>query len=308
MIDRTSHIEELFERQLRSWELALSNYLQLDEARTREIVFDNFSVFVQYNPGRIRSSAANVDQKSIAERPCFLCSANRPSMQEEVAAGNDFIFLINPYPIFRKHLTIPSVRHTPQRISGHFDDLLELSVALPGYVFFYNGPECGASAPDHLHFQAGNRNFLPVEKDFENQNNIIQVRSGSLNIWKWQNYLRGIITISSFIQAEVSAYFEDLMQRFSKLQTGKIEPMINILVYYSGNKWIVHLIPRKAHRPAQYFTGNEEKLVVSPASVDLGGVIITPREVDFERLNNDIVRDIFSQVCYTDKEIEQLIN
>lgn len=308
MTELSTQTEELLREQLSSWELARSNYELLDKVLVKELCFDGFSVFVQFNPGRIVSTAAKVDKKSIGERPCFLCPANRPAEQDGVNAGNDLVVLVNPFPIFRKHLTIPSLNHTDQQISGNFSEMLRLARELQEYVIFYNGPQCGASAPDHLHFQAGNRGFIPVEKDFENLNNSVQVRENDgIKYRLWKNYLRGIITLTGSSGAGLALAFEEFLGKFSMIQPDRPEPMINILTCFSGDKWTIHLIPRRQHRPEQYFASDERKIIVSPASVDIGGVIITPRKEDFERLDEELVSDIFSQVCYSEKEVEQFI-
>ncbi len=38
-------------------------------------------------------------------------------------------------------------------------------------------------------------------------------------------------------------------------------------------------------------------MLISPASVDMGGVFITPLEKDFERLDADLIRRIFAELC-----------
>ncbi len=161
------HTELLIADQLGNWELAKNNYNGLKKIILREIVFDNdFRIKIQFNPERIRSSAAKVDAISIQERPCFLCMKNLPPEQRWVDFKGKFNILVNPFPIFTKHLTIASKEHTNQRIDGYFDYLLQISESLSDYVVFYNGAQCGASAPDHFHFQAGIKGFLPIEDEF----------------------------------------------------------------------------------------------------------------------------------------------
>ncbi len=300
--------EELFRRQLVSWGLARDNFLQLGNVLTRNIDFDRFSITIQFNPGRIISSSARVDPKSVSERPCFLCGANRPAEQEELSAGNDMIILVNPFPIFSKHLTIPSIYHTKQAINGRFSEMLRLAKELPDYTIFYNGPECGASAPDHFHFQATGRNFLPIEHDFTRGEKTKLIKStGSLKVFLWEDYLRGIISVRGSSDEEMIPFFDNVMHKLSQMQPGRPEPMINCLAGYAGNEWIVHLIPRKKHRPSQYFAGGDERILVSPASVDLGGVIVTPREEDYYNIDRLAVIDIFSQICFTENEVAGLI-
>ena len=142
-------IEQLIDQQLRDWTFAAQQYEGLQQTQCRELMIDGSVYRIQYNPARAVSSGAKVDKATLAQRPCFLCDANRPSQQQGVAFGADYQVLLNPFPIFEKHLTLPTTQHTPQSIEHRFADLLDAAEALPGYVVFYNGPYSGASAPDH---------------------------------------------------------------------------------------------------------------------------------------------------------------
>jgi hypothetical protein len=302
-------ISDLFKAQLGDWELAGTNYRLLEKVKTRHLTFPGFEVLLQFNPERIVSSAAKVDAKSIGARPCFLCEKNRPFQQRGVRFESDFTVLVNPFPIFSRHLTIPSDEHTDQRIRYNFGKMLSLAEALPDYVIFYNGPRCGASAPDHFHFQAGNRGFMPVEKDFSSGRFAVHefTRKGA-EVWYWRDYLRGIISLKGQEREHLETLFHKFFERFSALQPDEPEPMMNILVYKTEKIWIVHLIPRLMHRPVRFFMEGKDQLLISPASVDLGGVVITPREEDFRKIKSGDISDIFRQVCYTDEEIYHLIS
>lgn len=162
-------IHNLLTGQLASWETARNNYAALSGVRVKELNVNGIPYKVQFNPARIVSSGAKVDAKSIQERKCFLCPANLPPVQKGIPFGGHYHILVNPFPIFPRHLTIPELAHTPQRIASRFTDMLELAEALTEYTIFYNGPRCGASAPDHAHFQAGNKGFMPIEKDWRGQ-------------------------------------------------------------------------------------------------------------------------------------------
>lgn len=304
----TDKVNDLFISQLSEWELAKINYGQLSRVKTKRISFGSFEVLVQFNPERIRSSAAKVDAKSIEARPCFLCKANRPKEQRDLPFKNDYTILVNPFPIFSRHLTISKDRHIDQRIRNSFDDLLILAGALPGFVVFYNGPQCGASAPDHLHFQAGNRGLMPIEDDFQIGKHTVRlhIKSG-IGIWNWTNYLRGIITLKGSDIRGLSSVFDLIYKRLADIQHDKPEPLLNILAYMHADGLIIHIIPRKVHRPSQFFLEGNDKILLSPASVDLGGVLITPREEDFERLGRDDVTDIFHQVCFNEEELADII-
>jgi hypothetical protein len=301
-------IDKLISTQLSGWELARVNYDQLRLVRTRSISFGSFEIIIQFNPGRIRSSAASVDAKSIESRPCFLCEMNRPLEQRGVEFGDDMTILVNPFPIFPRHLTIPSVGHTLQRILPNFGSMLKLARSIPGFTIFYNGPECGASAPDHFHFQAGNKGFMPIENDYR-EGNMLELLSFStgLKIFKWNSYKRNILTIKGDNIENISGFFNRFHNSFSKLQPEKQEPMVNILAGYESDEWIIHIMPRKLHRPAQYFLDGGERILLSPASVDLGGVIITPREEDFNKISKSDIEDIFSQVCLDNIEFQSVL-
>jgi ATP adenylyltransferase/5',5'''-P-1,P-4-tetraphosphate phosphorylase II len=305
----TDSITDLFTSQLSDWPLAKLNYSQLEKVRTRELDFGTFKIFVQFNPERIRSSAAKVDDKSIGERPCFLCSKNRPAEQQGLVFEKRFTILVNPFPIFERHLTVPSELHTDQRIGNNFDSLLSLSKAMPLYTVFYNGPQCGASAPDHFHFQAGNNGFMPIESDFhDGKHTVLHSSEKGIEIWKWKGYLRGIITLKSSDGKQLVRVFDRIFARLSETQPDRPEPMLNLLAGHSFGEWIIHIIPRKRHRPVQFFSSGSDQILISPAAVDLGGVIITPREEDFNRVSKSDIEDIFRQVCFEEMELTGLLN
>jgi hypothetical protein len=302
-------IKDLYIEQLSSWELARVNYSMLEKVLVKELKFGDISVFVQFNPERIRSTAADTGAAAIGKRPCFLCEANRPGEQKGIDLKTGLTVLINPYPIFDLHLTIPAKEHTPQFIKGRFLQMLDLAAELPGYTIFYNGPRCGASAPDHFHFQACESNRLPVVKDFQSGKFITAIHdSGPDEVWLWHDYLRGILTLSGSSAGYLEAAFERFMNIFQSYGNEPGEPMINCLATYSVDRWTIHLIPRKSHRPHQYFVTGEERLLVSPASVDLGGVVIVPRQTDYDRLSEDLLSDVFAQVCFNDREMNQMIS
>jgi hypothetical protein len=182
--------------------------------------------------------------------------------------------------------------------------MLGLAQALPEYVIFYNGPQCGASAPDHLHFQAGNKGFLLIEDDFRNKGLCRKVEvDHDTEIWSWHKYGRGIMTLRGSDKETLEAAFDKFCSRFALTQPERPEPMLNILASYSDGTWIIHVIPRKLHRPSCYFAEGKDKILLSPASVDIGGVLITPREEDFIKITSADISGIFMQVCLTDKEI-----
>jgi ATP adenylyltransferase/5',5'''-P-1,P-4-tetraphosphate phosphorylase II len=292
-------LREYTEAQKQVWPLAAANYKGLEKVEERSFQFDGFEIRVQFNPERMRSSSANVDKQSIAARKCFLCNENRPPEQNAIAFGDQFLILVNPFPIFRYHFTISCNAHIDQRFIPNVRSLLELAQAMEGFTVFYNGPECGASAPDHLHFQAGESSFMPVSKDFDllKQTARKLYAVAETQVWAFDHYLRKMISIESTSMEEVLKIVNIYYHHFQAMQPEKIEPMMNALCLFSGGKWTVHLFPRKAHRPTQFFAEGTEQILISPGSVDFGGVFILPRQEDFEKITRDDIVDILGQVC-----------
>ncbi|MCX6237253.1 MAG: DUF4922 domain-containing protein [Bacteroidia bacterium] len=290
--------KELIRQQTGEWDLAAKNYGGLRKVKVKTIDFGDYNIDIQFNPERIVSSAAKVDARSIQARPCFLCQKNLPSQQRWLSFDNEYLVLVNPFPIFPEHLTIPNVIHTDQRIIGSFGRMLDLAAKLDDFVIFYNGPKCGASAPDHLHFQAGNKGFLPIEFDFSNGKCCREVRrTGSVTISHWPDYQRGIITLNGNDKTALVDCFNQIYAKLQILQPNEAEPMLNILATFKNGEWIIHIFPRTLHRPAQYFETGDKQIVLSPAAVDMGGVLITPREEDFIKISKEDVIGIFEQVC-----------
>jgi len=293
-------IDALFTGQFQEWELARHNYSLLENVRTRKLDFGTFEVSVQFNPERMRSSAAKVDTRSIGERPCFLCSKNRPPEQRGLSFKNGLTFLVNPFPIFNRHLTIPSDNHTDQRIGNNFGAMLSLSQAIPSFTVFYNGPRCGASAPDHFHFQAIHRNMLPIESEYKGN------QSGRLTIFDDTEIQsvkldqRRLLAITGSDQDSLIRVFGVIYHLLEESLPAADEPMLNILTWYDSGKWIILIFPRKQHRPSQYFEAGDRQILLSPASIDLGGVLILPRNPDFEKISKDDATDILNQVCVDD--------
>ena len=299
---------QLIKEQQQEWELARNNYAGLKNVKTRKLAFDGFDMVVQFNPERIRSSAAKVDTKSIEARPCFLCEQNRPKEQRGIPLLDHYQILVNPFPIFPEHLTIPHLDHTDQLIEGKFSDMLEIAKALEDFTVFYNGPKCGASAPDHFHFQAGIKRFMPIERDHRNGSFFHYSKSVmDVEVIKWTDYLRTILTFSARDKDQIASIFSKLFTRLKAQQPEEAEPMLNILASFQGSRWTVHIFPRQLHRPWQYFEDGEKQILLSPASVDMGGVLITPREEDYDKISMKDTEDIFRQVCLDDQRFEEII-
>ena len=307
MNNYSEQVEKLIEQQLVVWQTPRDNYAALQNVEVKEFKVKRSTIKVQFNPARIESSAAKVDNKSLKERKCFLCAANRPEVQEGIAWGENYTILINPFPIFPKHLTIPCNDHTDQRILSRIGDMMAIAKDLPGFTLFYNGPKCGASAPDHMHFQAGNRGFLGFETDYlaADKKEVISNAGATLSL------LSGLANAAFLIEAvEIDAATELCVTLYNALEIpeGEEEPMLNILCWSEEGKWKVAVFPRRKHRPACYSAEGDANILISPASVDMGGVFITPLEKDFKKITADDLEQILDEVCLDQSGVEKILN
>lgn len=301
----SKQIERLLDDQLAVWESARNNYRALESVRVKELTLDGCTVKVQFNPARIVSSAAKVDTKSLKERKCFLCAENRPEVQEGLLDG-DYTWLINPFPIFPRHFTIPVNDHTPQRIDCRFGDMLRLAREADDFVLFYNGPKCGASAPDHAHFQAGNKGFLPLGEAVKNCRRIPVLTLGSARLSQMEDYVCPFFLIEADKADEAEALFGKLYEAL-EIKPDETEPMMNLLAWYESGSWTVAIFPRAQHRPSCYFAEGEENILLSPASVDMGGVFITPLEKDFEKIEARHLAKILAEVCLDREQMYEIV-
>jgi ATP adenylyltransferase (5'',5''''''-P-1,P-4-tetraphosphate phosphorylase II) len=206
----SAQVQNLLQEQMNAWELARNNYEALSQVRVKELNFNKFKIKVQFNPARIVSSSAKVDSKSIQERKCFLCEQNRPVEQKGIPFGDNYVVLVNPFPIFPKHLTIPACEHVDQLIFNRFGDMLDLAYNLDEFTIFYNGPKCGASAPDHVHFQAGSKGFLPIEKEWKMFADSEVLEYQSAKLFLLDSYLRGTLVIESESKDSAVKLFEKI--------------------------------------------------------------------------------------------------
>ena len=306
MMTLQEQVSALFEEQKQGWALLGSNWALLDQVRVREFRFDGTVIRVQYNPRRIVSSAAKVDKASIEQRSCFLCPENRPPEEQGVWFGGDYEILCNPFPIFRQHFTIAHRAHTPQVIRSEITSLLELARELPSLVVFYNAPACGASAPDHLHFQAGNRGLMPIEEELATLKKRYGRRltgSEAPAVTAISDGLRNFFLLESGDRESLENAFYLIFDHMEVYQ--EAEPMLNLLAYFDGS-WQLLLFPREKHRPWQYFEEGERNILLSPAAVDMGGTLITPLEKDFNAITGEAISDIFAQVTCSAAHFDQI--
>ena len=293
--------KRLFEIQSQEWPMLATGVESLDSVKIKSFQFDGFKLKAQYNAGRITSTSAKVDLKSISERKCFLCSTNLPEEQKGILYDDNYIILCNPFPIFPTHFTLTNKEHQPQRILNTFPDMMNLSKDLAKYYsVIYNGPRCGASAPDHLHFQAGNKNFMPIDDEFhliknEYGNEIFE--DDNLSVYAIDDGLRKFISIESLDESLILQTFNKFYSTYSELMNEKQEPMINLISFYEEEfGWRVIIFLRAKHGPDIYFAEDPTKMLVSPAAIDLGGICVFPREEDFNRIKKEMIFDIFKEV------------
>lgn len=302
-MDTLNNIDNFIKEQLREWPMAASNFDALKGVEVKELIVDGMPVKVQFNPARAVSSGAKVDAASIKARKCFLCEENRPKEQRGIEWG-DYTVLINPFPIFPRHLTIPT-GHTDQLIKGRIADMLRLADELPGYTVFYNGPRCGASAPDHMHFQAGNSEFLPLDNIVNKAEKKPVISVGDSRLYSVDSMPLKMFVIDAHNVSQGVKLF-NLLYNCLPVPEGEAEPMMNILCYKNGNNTTLVIIPRKKHRPSFYGTEKEGDMMISPASVDLAGVFITPRREDFDRIDTGIIRKIYDEVGFSADDMKKI--
>lgn len=299
----------LLKMQIDSWDLAKTNYRDLASIKKKAFSFDGFDIQIQFNPGRIVSSSAKVDAKSIGERPCFLCPKNLPNEQKGLVCKNDYLLLVNPFPIFEEHFTIPHFNHNPQEIYSNFADMLFIAKELgEKYTLFYNGPQCGASAPDHMHFQASPKNAMPIENQDEYLNKSSEkiFQNDAVTVSVITHYLRNLFLIESNSIEQLTTEFQKLYASIKEITNSDFEPLMNIIVSFDES-WRVYIFPRKAHRPKEFFLEGDDKILLSPAAVDFGGLLITPREEDFNKITKKDIISIFQQTTCDDATIEKII-
>jgi SpoIID/LytB domain protein len=295
--------QQLLEEQQRDWKLATENYRALDQVMTKDFWLDGALVRLQCNPKRLVSSAANVSAAAVEARPCFLCAENRPAQQKGLNL-DDYTLLVNPFPVFPKHYTLVG-RHEPQCMEGRFGSMLRLARALDDCVVFYNGPRCGASAPDHLHFQAGNKGSLPLESQVASLKAsfepVVSVEGVTVSCLRGLN--RGGWLLEGRNEDSLTLVFDRL---YNLLKTSTEEPMMNVLAWFQDTEWQVVVFPRKAHRPSCYREEGDGKRLISPASVEMGGLIVAARLEDFERLTEAEIRRILEEVSWSEASVSAL--
>ena len=311
-----SPLQRFFNRQLEKWEAARQRYHDLRSAKTRELAVGTYSIQVQWNPARMVSTGAKIDQKTIAERPCFLCEKNRPKEQIKKEVDGQYELLVNPFPILQQHFTIPSLKHQPQRILDSYSEIHKLLEEYPEMLVFYNGPQCGASAPDHAHFQAGTSGLLPLQMSWQRLSRNLTTLV-SLNDDEDISLIDDYPCTALLIRSRSQYGDEQLFRRFYEALEGvrsqasgnsSDEPMMNIVSWRSNDDFLSVVFPRTKHRPDCYFKEGAEQFVISPGALDMAGLIITPRQEDYERLTPEIALGILDEITLKGEALQQLID
>ena len=341
-------VEAFHASEIANWALAAENYKALenveiaplnptpkgsaapDAADAMPVMGDaeGISLLVQWNPARIVSTGARIDPKTISERPCFLCNHNRPKEQHSLPTERHYEILLNPYPILPGHLTIPTRRHQPQSIFAHFSTMRRLAWQMPGHIIFYNGPECGASCPDHCHLQAGLRGVVPIEKEWkqyetqltklypltsQQEAEIEDAGNGrDSGLYMLNTWACPVFVIRS-LPTEPDSILCQRLYNALPVPEGSPEPRMNVICWRQDwgagreNELVAVIFPRKKHRPNCYYAQGEQQMLVSPGALDMGGLIITPREEDFRKMTFERAVDILREVTMTEEELKPVV-
>lgn len=312
-----NQIDKFVKDQLSVWPLAAENYRSLKKAGSKVLSIGGLPVTVQLNPCRRISSEASLDKESINRRPCFLCPENRPAeqtnMEFEGRKGRRYRVTLNPYPIFPSHLVISSFEHTPQSIWHRYQDLLDFVRENNEYLGFYNGPESGASAPDHMHFQACPQGLTPLQnrvdellaagddKTLDYLTNVKEARLFHLN-----EYARGVFVLCGATAKSTAKLFYRLLD-CAPVPDGSSEPKMNIIAWCHEGEYRTAVIFRERHRPHNYSSSGADHLAMSPGCADLAGVYVTTREEDFDKLDAGLLSQVVREIAASEETEKEII-
>jgi hypothetical protein len=284
----------LLRQQIATWPMLRDAIASFDQVEYQSFDVKGSEVLTQFNPKRIVSAGANVDAATIGHRPCFLCPDNLPEEEKGVAFGESFVVLCNPFPVLKDHLVVAARAHTPQAIAGNFGAFLDLTRELGrGWFTLYNGPQCGASAPDHLHFQACSTRRVPLFDDvpFFSKH---KLANGIMMLIE-DRYRLNFVAVRADDRQTLSRWFDRAVSLLAEVTGEAQEPMLNLVASYDG-QWTVFLFPRAKHRPDRYFAEGDEQLLVSPGAIDLAGVMVVPRPDHFARITKEDLERIYAEV------------
>lgn len=298
--DLRAEVRALIAQQIVAWPMLREAVSGLAQVQLKPMRVKGTELNVQFNPMRVVSTTARVDAASIQQRPCFLCPANLPPEEKGIAFGRDFVVLCNPFPVLPDHLVISSREHIPQLMADSFRDYLAVTEALREEWFtVYNGPRCGASAPDHLHFQACAASAIPLFREIEGWESFqfpVTSFQREVEVFVPAEYRVNLLAFRSSDREALVKSFEVALKSLAELTGAGDEPLINLAATCGENGWTVVIFPRGKHRPDCFFAEGEAKLTVSPAAIDLSGVFVTPHREHFERITADDVERICEEV------------
>ena len=310
-----ARVSAMIAQQRATWPLLREGYDALAEIETKRIAVASSEIVVQHNPKRIRSTAAAVDKTSLDKRPCFLCAENLPVEEKGIAYGTELVILCNPFPILDRHLSIVHRRHIEQKIEGNVETLLAMAADLaPDYFVLYNGPRCGASAPDHLHFQACSRKLLPVEQELASGDvteeahcsACEETQRDSFELFSLEGFGRSVIVFRGNDAEEIALWFYRVLDRLPRDAEG-VEPMMNIICTYERGTYTLYMFPRTRHRPSCFFAEGDERLLISPGAIDMAGVVVVPEREHFARLGRQQMESIYSEVSFSDAAVNEIL-
>jgi len=299
----------LFSDQIKGWKDLREGYESLKNVRERNLACEGFSTLLQYNPGRIKSSTAEVNKINVKERHCFLCLDHLPEDQRGILYRGDYLILGNPMPVFPTHFTVSHIDHRVQAIEEHIETFLQLLADLGSdWTILYNGPKCGASAPDHLHFQAVPSGKMPIEKEIREGKRLTRLRRvDGILLYRAKGLGREIIVLEADDPIAIGRVSRDFLMALKKVLITDEEPMVNIAGWYEHGKWRLVIFPRRKHRPDIFFKDGDVRMVISPGVIDMEGLLITPVEKDFKRLDAATVEEIYKEVSLEEEIVERAI-
>lgn len=305
-------LDKFINDQLSVWPLAAANFRALKSARTRQLEVDGLLCTVQCNPRRILSSTADTTPQAIAARKCFLCADNRPAEQFhlkfEGRKGRMYNIQVNPYPIFPGHLVIVREEHIPQAIWHHFPDMLDFAMKYRDYTVFYNGPGSGASAPDHLHFQAVPRLSMPLERAVDaylDKPGDVLASVKDATLYRYAGFAEGVFALKATTSKSMAKLFYRLLDCTDKVE-GDIEPKFNLFAYCRDGEYRAFVTLRAAKRSHHYYSDGPDHLTISPGAADMAGFFVAPFEEDFEKVTSADLEEMLSEVSISREEREMI--
>lgn len=304
MKGKKHNIRAFFTHQLDTWDEIRQRYEVLKHVGLKQLGHRQ----LQYNPARMVSTGAQIDRQTIAQRACFLCEKNRPEEQLTIDLGDDFELMVNPFPVLPMHFTIVRKTHVPQTILENYTEIHRLLELFPELFVFYNGPMSGASAPDHMHFQAGIGQELPlmtVLRKLEKEQQVLIKQENGSSLSMFNSVSFKAFVIKSKAQETEMTLFKQLYDAMP-VREGEKEPRMNVVAWRDGSEDVIVVLPRDNHRPACYFEEGDRRMVISPGALDMAGLIITPREEDFNRMSEDKLISILKEVSIKEKDMENI--